>query len=141
VKSNPLQQVNIVSRVLLGFLFVYHGLVPKILWLSAAEVHLVDVSGIGISATLISPLAGALEILLGCAIVVLRKLDFLIYAAAASLLGLLAYVAVMSPEFLVEAFNPVTTNILGIGLCYLILLTQRYEDVSLELLEGDGEKG
>ena len=141
MKSNPLQQVNIVSRVLLGFLFVYHGLVPKILWLSAAEVHLVDVSGIGISATLISPLAGVLEILLGCAIVVLRKLDFLIYAAAASLLGLLAYVAVMSPGFLVEAFNPVTTNILGIGLCYLILLTQRYEDVSLELLEGDGEKG
>ena len=141
MKSNPLQQVNIVSRVLLGFLFVYHGLVPKILWLSTAEVHLVDVSGIGISATLISPLAGVLEILLGCAIVVLRKLDFLIYAAAASLLGLLAYVAVMSPGFLVEAFNPVTTNILGMGLCYLILLTQRYEDVSLELLEGDGEKG
>ena len=141
MKSNPLQQVNIVSRVLLGFLFVYHGLVPKILWLSAAEVHFVDVSGIGISATLISPLAGVLEILLGCAIVVLRKLDFLIYAAAASLLGLLAYVAVMSPGFLVEAFNPVTTNILGMGLCYLILLTQRYEDVSLELLEGDGEKG
>ena len=141
MKSNPLQQVNIVSRVLLGFLFVYHGLVPKILWLSTAEVHLVDVSGIGISATLISPLAGVLEILLGFAIVVLRKLDFLIYAAAASLLGLLAYVAVMSPGFLVEAFNPVTTNILGMGLCYLILLTQRYEDVSLELLEGDGEKG
>jgi hypothetical protein len=83
VKSNPLQQVNIVSRVLLGFLFIYHGLVPKIMWLSAA----------------------------------------------ASLLGLLVYVAVMSPEYLVEAFNPVTTNILGIGLCYLILLTPKNKDV------------
>ncbi|MFT6448056.1 MAG: hypothetical protein ACJAW8_000399 [Oleispira sp.] len=130
MNSNPLQQVNIVSRVLLGFLFIYHGLVPKILWLSTAEVHLVDVSGIGISATVISPLAGVLEILLGCAIIVLRKFDFLIYAAAASLLGLLAYVAAMSPSFLIEAFNPVTTNILGIGLCYLILLTQRYENRS-----------
>ena len=129
MKSNPLQQVNIVSRVLLGFLFIYHGLVPKIMWLSAAEVHLVDVSGIGISATVISPLAGILEVLLGCAIIVLRKLDFLIYAAAASLLGLLSYVAVMSPEYLVEAFNPVTTNVLGIGLCYLILLTQKNKDV------------
>ena len=129
MKSNPLQQVNILSRVLLGFLFIYHGLVPKIMWLSAAEVHLVDVSGIGISATVISPLAGILEVLLGCAIIVLRKLDFLIYAAAASLLGLLSYVAVMSPEYLVEAFNPVTTNVLGIGLCYLILLTQKNKDV------------
>jgi uncharacterized membrane protein YphA (DoxX/SURF4 family) len=129
VKSNPLQQVNIVSRVLLGFLFIYHGLVPKILWLSTAEIHLVDVSGIGISAAYISPLAGILEILLGCAIIFLRKLDIVIYAAAGALLGLLVYVAVMSPVYLVEAFNPVTTNILGIGLCYLILLTQKNKDV------------
>jgi uncharacterized membrane protein YphA (DoxX/SURF4 family) len=129
VKSNPLQHVNIVSRVLLGFLFIYHGLVPKILWLSTAEIHLVDVNGIGISAAYISPLAGILEILLGCAIIFLRKLDIVIYAAAGALFGLLVYVAVMSPVYLVEAFNPVTTNILGMGLCYVILLTQNQEGI------------
>ncbi len=126
MKNNPLDQVNLISRVLLGFLFIYHGLVPKILWLSAAEIHLVEVSGIGISATVISPLAGISEILLGCAIIFLRKLDVVIYAAAGALLGLLAYVAIMSPSYLAEAFNPVTTNILGMGLCYLILLTQNH---------------
>jgi uncharacterized membrane protein YphA (DoxX/SURF4 family) len=130
MKNNPLVQVNLVSRVLLGFLFIYHGLVPKILWLSAAEIHLVDVSGIGISATFISPLAGIFEILLGCAIIFLRKLDVVIYAAAGALLGLLAYVAVMSPRYLVDAFNPVTTNILGMGLCYLILITQKHSEFS-----------
>lgn len=129
MKNNKLLHINLASRVLLGFLFIYHGLVPKILWLSAAEIHLVDISGLGISAMIISPLAGVLEILLGCAIIFLRKLDFLIYAAAASLLGLLAYVAVMSPSYLIDAFNPVTTNILGIGLCYLILLSQQPEVV------------
>ena len=129
MKNDPLLQVNLVSRVLLGFLFIYHGLVPKILWLSAAEVHLVDVSGIGVSATYISPLAGVLEILLGCAIIFLRKLDVVIYAAAGALLGLLGYVALMCPEYLIEAFNPVTTNLLGIGLCYLILLTQPRDKV------------
>lgn len=127
MKNNKLLQVNLISRVLLGFLFIYHGLVPKILWLSVAEVHLVDVSGIGISATVISPLAGVFEILLGCAILFLRKLNIVIYTAATSLFGLLAYVALMSPSYLIEAFNPVTTNILGIGLCYLILLSQRHE--------------
>lgn len=126
MKNNPLVQVNLVSRVLLGFLFIYHGLVPKILWLSAAEIHLVEISGIGISATVISPLAGISEVLLGCAIIFLRKLDIVIYAAAGALLGLLAYVAIMSPSYLAEAFNPVTTNILGMGLCYLILLTQKH---------------
>ncbi|MBL4796125.1 MAG: DoxX-like family protein [Oleispira sp.] len=129
MKNNPLFQVNMVSRALLGFLFIYHGLVPKILWLSTDEIHLVDISGIGISATFISPLAGILEILLGCAIIFLRKLDIVIYAAAGALLGLLAYVVVMSPSYLVDAFNPVTTNILGMGLCYLILLTQKHEHI------------
>ena len=128
MKNNPLVQANLISRVLLGFLFIYHGLVPKILWLSPAEIHLVDISGIGISAGYISPLAGILEILLGCAVIFLRKLDIVIYAAAGALLGLLAYVAVMSPSYLVDAFNPVTTNILGMGLCYLILLTQKHAD-------------
>jgi hypothetical protein len=129
MENNKLLHVNLISRVLLGFLFIYHGLVPKILWLSAAEVHLVDVSGIGISATVMSPLAGIFEILLGCGIIFLRKLNVLIYAAASSLFGLLAYVALMSPSYLIEAFNPVTTNILGIGLCYLILLSQNYDNV------------
>lgn len=124
MKSNPLGQINLISRILLGFLFIYHGLVPKILWLSTAEIHLVDISGIGISANYISPLAGILEIVLGCAIIFLRKLDVVIYAAAGALLGLLMYVAVMSPGYLIEAFNPVTTNILGLGLCYFILLTK-----------------
>ncbi len=130
MKNSPLLQVNLISRLLLGFLFIYHGLVPKILWLSAAEVYLVDISGIGISATYISPLAGIIEILLGCAIIFLRKLDMVIYAAAGALLGLLAYVAVMSPNYLVDAFNPVTTNILGMGLCYFILITQKHSGFS-----------
>jgi uncharacterized membrane protein YphA (DoxX/SURF4 family) len=129
MENNKLLHVNLISRVLLGFLFIYHGLVPKILWLSAAEVHLVDVSGIGISATVMSPLAGIFEILLGCFIILLRKLDIVIYAAAGALLGLLVYVAVMSPRYLIDAFNPVTTNILGMGLCYVILLTQKHEGI------------
>ena len=53
-----------------------------------------------------------------------------IYAAAGALLGLLAYVAVMSPNYLVDAFNPVTTNILGMGLCYFILITQKHSGFS-----------
>ncbi len=129
MENRKLDHVNLVSRILLGFLFFYHGLVPKILWLSPIEVDLVSGSGIGISANLISPLAGISEILLGGAILFFQKSNAVIYAAAASLVLLLLYVGLINPRLLIEAFNPVTTNILGLGLCYIILITGSRENV------------
>ncbi len=129
MENRQLAHINFVSRVLLGFLFFYHGLVPKILWLSPTEVNLVSESGIGISANFISPIAGIFEILLGGAILIFQKSNAAIYAAAASLILLLIYAGLISPGLLIEAFNPVTTNILGLGLCYIILITGSRENV------------
>ncbi|MGP4715629.1 DoxX-like family protein [Psychrobacter sp. T6-6] len=121
MQKDKLIHVSFISRVLLGCLFIYHGLVPKILWLSAVEVHLVSISGLDVSAKIASPLAGIGETVLGCAIISLNKSNTPVYIAAAILLLLLLFVAVASPMYLIGAFNPVTTNILGLGFCYLIL--------------------
>lgn len=123
MKNNSWDQVALVSRLLLGFLFIYHGLVPKILWLSPDEVRLVSASSLGISAEMISPIAGGLEILLGLMIIFFRKSMLPVYVAAFSLVFLLIYTAVVSPDYLLAAFNPVTTNIMGLGFCYLIHLS------------------
>ena len=64
MQKDKLAHVSFISRVLLGFLFIYHGLVPKILWLSAVEVHLVSTSDLGVPAKIVSPLAGIGEIVL-----------------------------------------------------------------------------
>ena len=125
MQKDKLAHVSFISRVLLGFLFIYHGLVPKILWLSAVEVHLVSTSDLGVPAKIVSPLAGIGEIVLGCAIIFLNKSNTPVYIAATILLLLLLFVAVASPMYLIGAFNPVTTNILGLGFCYLILFIDK----------------
>jgi len=120
-------RVKFVSRALLGFLFIYHGLVPKILWLSPDEVSLVSASGSGISADIVSPIAGIAEIILGLLIIFNRSL-IPVYIAAVMLALLLLFVVVASPSYLVGAFNPVTTNLLGLGFCYLIVFLSQNED-------------
>lgn len=125
MQDNKLSHISLVSRLLLGFLFIYHGLVPKILWLSAVEIHLVSLSGLNFPARMVSPLAGIGEIILGCSILFFRKSIVLIYIAAVVLLLLLFFVGLASPEYLIGAFNPVTTNILGLGFCYVIWFAEK----------------
>ena len=129
MQNTKLSHVSFVSRLLLGFLFIYQGLVPKILWLNAVEVHLVSVSGVGIPANIASPLAGMGEIILGCIIIFSKKSNIPIYIAAVALFLLLLFVGIVSPEYLVGAFNPVTLNILGLGFCYLILFAGKHENL------------
>ena len=127
MQNNKLSHVSFVSRLLLGFLFIYHGLVPKILWLSAVEVNLVSLSGLSIPASMASPLAGIGEIILGCLIIFLKKSNIPVYIAAVTLCLLLLFVGLSSPKYLLGAFNPVTTNILGLGFCYFILFASEHE--------------
>lgn len=127
MENKIITHIDLVSRLLLGFLFIYHGLVPKILWLNDTEIHLVTLSGSGISAEIASPIAGIIEIVLGGLIIFYRKTLLPIYVSALALFLLLLFVGVTSPNYLIEAFNPVTTNILGLGFCYLIIIIDRHK--------------
>ena len=95
--NNALMHTTFICRLGLGFLFVYHGLLPKILFLSPIEVSLVEASGAGMSASIASPLAGVLEIVLGLLIALRLGGKAPIYIAWLSLIALLVYVAVLSP--------------------------------------------
>lgn len=128
--QNPkLTHISFISRLSLGFLFIYHGLMPKILWLSPVETHLVSLSGFDLPANIVSLLAGISEVLLGSSIIFFRKSIIPIYVAVVVLLLLLLFVGFVSPKYLVEAFNPVTTNMLGLSFCYLIWFVHRNEKI------------
>ena len=99
---------------------------PKILWLSPLEIELVELSGTGISTDIASPLAGVLEIILGLCIICMRGRVLPIYIAGTSLVLLLLYSGFLMPRLLLEAFNPVTTNIMGLVLCYIVKISQPY---------------
>lgn len=123
--ENTLPRVNLTARIGLAFVFIYHGLVPKIIWLSPIEAHLTNLHGIGIPAGILSPIAGAFEIGLGVSIILIKKSLIPVYAAAVLLVVLLADAALLMPSLLIEAFNPVSINIASLVLCYLIQQTHR----------------
>jgi hypothetical protein len=124
MEINVFGRIHLIARGSLAFVFIYHGLVPKILWLSPIEVNLV--SAHGLNATLVSPLAGVFEILLGCVIVLFWKSLLPIYLAISILVVLLVDVVFVMPTLLVEAFNPVTLNLVTIVIAYIIVITQKY---------------
>ena len=117
-----LARIHIAARAVLAFVFIYHGLVPKILWLSTTEAALAAAHGL--CAPIISPIAGVGEILLGGALLFLRRTLLPVYAAIAALVLLLLDVMIMMPALLSEAFNPVTLNLAVIFIGYVVIVTQ-----------------
>ena len=120
--SNPdLLKMARWCRWMLAFVFIYHGLVPKLLFPSPVEVQMIEASGLGLDAQVISSLAGVAEVLLGIVVLFGWFGRWPVVAAALGLFGLLAGVALVAPALLVGAFNPVTTTLPALLLCVLII--------------------
>lgn len=65
--------------------------------------------------------AGVGEVIFGITLFVFYRTRSIIVLNVVGLIGLLLFVAVMQPQLLIEAFNPVTTNIPIIGLSLVLL--------------------
>lgn len=65
--------------------------------------------------------AGVGEIIFGLVFIVLYRVKVVQLLNLAGLIGLLVFAAVMTPYVLLEAFNPVTTNIPLMVFGYLLL--------------------
>lgn len=128
--NNLAAHVNIVSRAALAFVFFYHGLVPKILFLNAVEISLNSAHQVGISPTAIALTGGILEIVLGLLIIGLTKTLVPVYIAITMLFVLLIDVAIVMPQLLVEAFNPVTINVVSIVMGYFVIITQKKSTIN-----------
>ncbi|MET1076460.1 MAG: DoxX-like family protein [Pseudomonas sp.] len=121
-----LSQLALIARVArlgLAAVFIYHGLVPKIIWLSPQEVAMIAAHGLGDQASWLAPLAGVLEVLLGLALLLPGRRGPLLLAALV-LLALLLDVAWFVPSLLVQAFNPLSTNLMALCLCAVAYLAE-----------------
>ncbi|MBD1550738.1 DoxX-like family protein [Pseudomonas typographi] len=113
---SPVLRIHWVARASLAFMFGFHGLVPKLLWLSQGEQAMLRAHGIE-QIALFAHLAGAAEIAFALWLLLARRSGLPLIIAATALLGLLVDVAFFSPSMLKEAFNPVTLNVAGMALC------------------------
>jgi hypothetical protein len=65
--------------------------------------------------------AGIGEIIFGIVLFLLYKNKIIVFLNIFALTGLLLFVALLQPQLLIEAFNPVTTNIPLIALSLVLL--------------------
>lgn len=111
----------LVSRILVSFAWVYHGLVPKLIHVAPLEYQMSSSLGFNHETTyLLIKLAGISEIIFGCVIWWKYKSKAVIATNIIGLLVLILTVVVLTPHLIVEAFNPITTNLPLIGLSLIL---------------------
>lgn len=111
-----LQRFALLARWGLALLFLYHGLVPKLLWLSVDERLMIAAHGLT-QVELVATLAGSAEIVVALILLGVRQSRWPLAVAALLLAGLLVDVALFTPSLLIQAFNPLSTNLVALCLC------------------------
>ncbi|PVZ19460.1 MULTISPECIES: DoxX-like family protein [unclassified Pseudomonas] len=118
-----LQRITWLARGALALVFAWHGLVPKILYLSPGEVQMIQAHGLPEPRWLLMGF-GVLEVAIALWLVsgIARRASLMV--CAAMLLGLLVDVAVVLPMLMVQAFNPVSLNIACLALCWVAWIAE-----------------
>ena len=105
--------IHALCRVSLAGVWIWHGLVPKLLFRNADEQIMLAQAGIAAGWL---PWIGGAEIVLGLFVVGLWRWRGMFLMQMMLMLVALGAVAFQSPEYLSHAFNPVTLNLLMVSL-------------------------
>ena len=118
--------INQISRFIISLSWIYHGLVPKLIWIAPLEREMTASFGFSeeISA-LVTHSAGLGEVMFGIVFFFLYKNKFINKINILVLSGLLFFVAAFNPQLLAEAFNPVTTNLPLIAFSVVLILNNQ----------------
>jgi hypothetical protein len=103
-----------VCRGVVVFVWIWHGLVPKLLFHDPGELAML--SDAGIATHWLRPI-GAAEIIFGVLGLCTWRWRGYFALTGIAMIGALATVALRSPAQLTAAFNPVTLNLGVLGLC------------------------
>ncbi|MHA3053407.1 DoxX-like family protein [Acinetobacter sp. ANC 4640] len=125
-----LQTTQHLIQYSLAALWIYQGLIPKILFQSAGEIQIWQSIGFEPTLTKICvALSGLIEILFGSAFLLRHKSRIVHQLNIVGLAGLLLLIAMTDPSQLSSAFNPVVMNsamiILSIVALQLLDLNQK----------------
>src|ERR1700722_84817 len=108
-----LSAIHACSRLAIAIIWLWQGLLPKLLFNDADERAMLAASHL--SSALV-PMVGLIEIAIAaCAILSWRTRSFFLFNVVAMVVAL-ANVAILSPSYLVATFNPVTLNLAMIAL-------------------------
>lgn len=117
--SFTLALIHALARLAVAFIWIWHGLVPKLLFRNPDERLMLAQFGLPLS---LLPWIGAAEILFGLLLLAFWRSRPLLLLSAAAMLAATVAVARNSPAFLTAAFNPVTLNLAVLTLSLLAFL-------------------
>jgi hypothetical protein len=115
-----------VCRYVIAFIWVYQGIVPKLLGPHVDELRMNMALGLTeAQAHILSYVGGGLEIGLGLLVLVFYRSRWPYIATIAALLGLFVFTLVFVPDFTVSAFNSTTVNLAVCALAVIALAELR----------------
>jgi hypothetical protein len=115
------------ARLAVVFVWLWHGLVPKLLYHNADELRMLQAAGWNFSP--LSPMVslfGTAEIVTGIIGLLFWRWRGYLALTAVGMIVALATVALRSPEYLRAAFNPVTLNLSVLVLSIVAWWAWRY---------------
>lgn len=116
-----------IARYVISFTWLYHGIFPKLVHIAPLEKLMTGSIGFSDEVSyFITKSAGVGEVVFGLLIFIFYRYKPLVILNIVGLVGLLLFVAVLQPHLLIEAFNPVTTNIMLIALSFILLQYGKY---------------
>ncbi|MFU2512237.1 DoxX-like family protein [Pseudoalteromonas sp. ASV78] len=111
-----------IARYIISFSWLYHGILPKLIHIAPLEKLMTASLGLSESMSyLITKSAGVGEVIFAILLFVYYQSKVIIVLNIMALIGLLLFVVALQPQLLIEAFNPVTTNLPIIGLSLVLL--------------------
>ena len=116
-QARTLALVHGLTRTTLAFVWLWHGLVPKLLFPTTGEVEISVASGIPAAwAPTINTLAGVGECVFALVILLIPRWRWTLLVQVPLLLGLLLPLAVRRPDLFTRPFEPLTLNLTMVAL-------------------------
>lgn len=118
--------VYLVARGTMAFIWLYHGLVPKLLYHDAIELDLL--SRIGTPASRLhgaATIAGWVELFFSFLLVALWRRSWPLWVTLGLMLFGIPVVAITAPTYLSAAFDPLTLNLAIVALAAIAIIAGR----------------
>ncbi|MCD6061146.1 MAG: hypothetical protein K0S16_1457 [Moraxellaceae bacterium] len=128
---HPDRLVLAICRFAVAFVWIYQGLVPKLLGPDATELAMNATLGLDAAARVqLSYVGGGLEIVLGLAVLCAYRQRWPWLATIGGMLGLYVFTLLFAPAVVVAAFNSTTVNLSVVALALVALVVLGKETVA-----------
>jgi hypothetical protein len=122
------RRIRWICTITVAGIWLYQGLVPKLLGPHPDEIAMSEAFGIGLERqAFVSYAAGVCELLMGMCILLAHRHAWPQWVSAVATAALLGFVAIYSPSHLIGAFNPVVMNSASMALSVVAVLALRAE--------------